>query len=312
MPITFRSLVIHGSLFVLTFLTVTLAGVQWMNISPFALEHFALGLPYGILITGFLFSHEMGHYLMARYHRVSSTLPYFLPFPAFLGLQPFGTFGAVIRISSPITSRKALFDIGVAGPIAGFAVSLVTLIVGFRMLPPLEYLYSIHPEYMAMPSIPETGMRFGESALYMLLAKTLPPAGAFVPPMNEMYHYPFLCAGWFGLFVTAMNLLPVGQLDGGHIARVLFPRTYHRIGQATLLLLMVLGTVGALPLIGIETGFGWLGWLFWALVLALLLSRGRFATQELPDEEIGVWRVALGWLCVVILFLSFIPVPIIE
>jgi membrane-associated protease RseP (regulator of RpoE activity) len=130
--------------------------------------------------------------------------------------------------------------------------------------------------------------------------------------MNEMYHYPFLCAGWFGLFVTAMNLLPVGQLDGGHIARVLFPRHYHRIGQATLLLLMVLGTLGALPLIGIDTGIGWLGWLFWALVLALLLSRGRHAVQELPDEPIGAAREVLGWLCVAILILSFIPVPMIE
>jgi len=312
MPITFRSLVIHGSLFLLTFFTVTLAGVQWMNLSPFALENLVLGLPYGFLITGFLFAHEMGHYLMARYHGVASTLPFFLPFPAFLGLQPFGTFGAVIRIGSPVTSRKALFDIGVAGPVAGFVVSLATLAIGFRTLPPMEWIYSVHPEYMAMHAIPETGMRFGPSMLYAVFSKILPQAGAFVPPMNEMYHYPFLCAGWFGLFVTAMNLMPVGQLDGGHVTRVLFPNHYNRIGQATLIGLMVLGTLGVLPLLGIETGIGWMGWLFWALVLALMLRRGRFAGPELDDEEIGTVRRALGWACVLIFLLSFIPVPIIE
>jgi membrane-associated protease RseP (regulator of RpoE activity) len=311
MPITFRALMIHGSLFVLTFCTVTLAGVQWLNLDPLALENFGMGLPYGVLVMGFLFSHEMGHYLMARYHRVASTLPYFLPFPAFLGLQPFGTFGAVIRLASPVTTRKALFDIGVAGPIAGFVVSFVTLVVGFRTLPSIDFLYSVHPAYMTLPGIPETGERFGQSVLYALLAKTLPPARSFVPPMNEMYHYPFLCAGWFGLFVTAMNLLPVGQLDGGHIARVLFPNHFNRIGQGTLIGLMMLGTLGVLPLVGIETGFGWMGWLFWALVLALLLRRGRFAQGELDDEPLGIGRQLLGWLCMAILLLSFIPVPMV-
>jgi len=312
MPITFRSIVVHGSLFLLTFFFVTLAGVQWMNLNPLELDHFVFGLPYGFLLTGFLFAHEMGHYLMARYHKVASTLPYFIPFPAFLNLQPFGTFGAVIRIASPVTSRKALFDIGVAGPLAGFAVSLVTLVIGFRTLPPMEWIYSIHPEYLVAHAIPETGLRFGESALYTLLARTIPQAGAFVPPMNEMYHYPYLCAGWFGLFVTAMNLMPVGQLDGGHVTRVLFPDHYNWIGQATLIGLMVLGTVGVLPLLGIETGIGWMGWLFWALILALMLRRGRFAQPELEDEEIGAVRRALGWACVVIFLLSFIPVPMIE
>jgi membrane-associated protease RseP (regulator of RpoE activity) len=312
MTITLRAALLHTGLFLLTFLTVTLAGVQWLNVDPLDPVHFTLGLTYGLLMMAFLFSHEMGHYLMSRRHGVDATLPYFLPFPAFLGIQPFGTFGAVIRVRAPFRSRKALFDIGAAGPISGFIVSLVTLIIGFRTLPDYAYLLTIHPEYATMPAIPETGMRFGASALYWFLAKVVPHAGAFIPPMNEMYHYPFLCAGWFGMFVTAMNLLPVGQLDGGHVALVMFPRHHNRIAQATLLVLMVFGTLGFLPVIGLPAGLGWPGWLFWAVVLTFILSRGKFAAPELDDDDIGPGRRLVGWLCVAIFLLSFIPAGIYE
>ncbi|MEW6510642.1 MAG: site-2 protease family protein [Bacteroidota bacterium] len=312
MQLTAKRLLIHATLFILTFLTTTLAGVQWLNRDPYEIANFDSGLTYAIPLLAILLSHEFGHYIAARYHGVSATLPYFLPFPAFLfGIAPFGTLGAVIRIQSRIESRKSLFDIGSAGPVAGFVVSLIILIVGFRTLPNLEYLYTIHPEYRSMAGIPESGLTFGGNILLTLLSKSLAPSGSFVPPMNEIYHYPFLCVGWFGMLVTAMNLIPVGQLDGGHITYAMFGSMHHRISQISLLVLVVLGTLGFLPLIGINLVIGWSGWLFWALVLALLIRSRRFERPPLDDlSPLTPGRKLVGWLCVVIFVTTFIPVPI--
>jgi membrane-associated protease RseP (regulator of RpoE activity) len=257
-----------------------------------------------------LASHEFGHYVAARLHRVDSTLPFFLPFPPFGFLVPFGTLGAVIRVRSGIPSRKATFDIGAAGPIAGFVVSVVILIVGFRTLPPVEYLYAIHPEYAQMTSIPQAGLAFGPSVFYKILASLFSAPGAFVPPMNEVYHYPFLCVGWFGMFITALNLIPIGQLDGGHITFALFGNIYHRIGQVSLIVLIVLGTLGFLPLVGFSTSIGWTGWLFWAIVLTVFLRRSLYSRPPLEDmTPLDPRRVALGWLCIVIFLGSFSFVP---
>jgi membrane-associated protease RseP (regulator of RpoE activity) len=305
-----KQILVHSSLFVCTFLTTTLAGVQWLNLNPFELDYFQRGLVYSTLLLAFLLSHEFGHYFAAKAHGIATTLPYFLPFPAFLGLAPFGTFGAVIRLKSTVDSRKALFDIGAAGPLAGFIVTTAILLYGFRTLPPKEYLFSIHPEYASMAVIPEGGLTFGNSLLYWIIARSVPSPGAFVPPMNELYHYPFLCVGWFGLFVTAMNLIPVGQLDGGHITSVLFPRFHHRIAQGALIALMVFGTLGVLPLVGLPTGFGWLGWIIWALILAVFMRSRRLQMTVPPaEEELGSVRTLLGWCCVAILIFSFIPTP---
>jgi membrane-associated protease RseP (regulator of RpoE activity) len=223
---------------------------------------------------------------------------------------PFGTLGAVIRLKSEVPSRKALFDIGAAGPISGFIVSLIILIIGFRTLPPIEYLYQIHPEYAHLSSIPESGLTFGRTLLYTGIEKFVAPAGAFIPPMNEIYHYPFLCVGWFGLLVTAMNLLPIGQLDGGHISFALFGLSYHRIAQVTLVSLVLLGTLGFLPLFGISLSFGWTGWLMWAIML-ILFMRGRLHRPPVQDDTpLDSTRTLLGWLCFAIFICSFSLVPI--
>jgi membrane-associated protease RseP (regulator of RpoE activity) len=298
---------------VLTFFTTTFAGVQWLNRDPLELTNFASGLPYGILIIAMLLSHEMGHYLAAVRNKVAATLPYFLPFPSFLffGFFPFGTLGAVIRLQSSVTSRRALFDIGATGPIAGFVLSVVFLIIGFVTLPTIDYLYTIHPEYVGLDSIPAEGLTFGTSILYNLLAAVFSPKGAFIPPMNEIYHYPFLCVGWFGLFVTAMNLLPIGQLDGGHIIYSMFGQAYHRIAQGALIGLTVLGTLGFLPLLGIPFEFGWTGWLFWAVLLVFFMRGLRQNRPQIDDDSpLDTVRLVVGWVCVCIFFVSFSLAPL--
>jgi membrane-associated protease RseP (regulator of RpoE activity) len=306
-----RTLALHGGLLLLTFITVTFAGVQWLNKDPFDMAFFPLGLAYGSLVILFLATHEMGHYIAARIHGVDTTLPFFIPFPPFFGLMPFGTLGAVIRIRSEIRDRKTLFDVGAAGPVSGFIVCMIILFWGMTHLPPVEYLYGVHPEYRNLAQIPSAGLTFGKPLLYKLMELIVAPSNAFLPPMNELYHYPFLCVGWFGAFVTALNLLPVGQLDGGHIAYAMFGSRSHRLSQLVLIVLMLLGTAGILPFIGIQFAYGWAGWLMWSIVLALLLRSKRFRHPSLEEVgALGPVREFIGWVCVIIFLISFIVVPV--
>ena len=305
------TLALHAGLLLLTFITLTFAGVQWLNKDPFELGSFSLGITYGWLVIAFLTAHEMGHYIAARIHGVETTLPFFIPFPPFFGLMPFGTLGAVIRIRSELRDRKTLFDVGSAGPIAGFVVCILILIWGMSHLPSIEYLYSVHPEYRNMPQLPTEGLTFGKPLLYKLIELIVAPRSAFLPPMNEVYHYPYLCVGWFGAFVTALNLLPVGQLDGGHIAYAMFGSRSHRLSQLVLVVLMLFGTAGILPLLGFHFPYGWAGWLMWSVVLSLLLRSKRFRHPPLEDtNELGAVRESIGWLCGVVFILTFVIVPI--
>jgi membrane-associated protease RseP (regulator of RpoE activity) len=210
------------------------------------------GLRYAIPLVGFLTVHEFGHYFAARYHGVRTSLPYYIPFP-FNGI---GNFGAVISIRQRIPSTRSLFDIGVAGPLAGFVVALGALIYGFSTLPPPEYLLDLPAhealkehirQYGTFPDAPPaTGegtaiIVVGQTPLYWLLSQFF----ANVPPMYEMYHYPVLFAGWLGLFFTALNLLPVGQLDGGHVLYALLGDKWHRrFAQAFVFVLLFSGGVG--------------------------------------------------------------------
>lgn len=308
-----RSLALHLGLLAATFVTVTFAGVQWLNKDPLDLSLFSQGITYGLLTIAFLGTHEMGHYIAARLHGVDTTLPFFIPFPPFFGLMPFGTLGAVIRIKSELRDRRTLFDVGSAGPIAGFVVCFIILYYGMTHLPPIEYLYNVHPEYRNLAQIPSEGLRFGKPLLYRLMEIGFAAPSAFVPPMNEVYHYPFLCVGWFGIFVTALNLLPVGQLDGGHIAYAMFGSGSHRIAQFVLIGLMILGTAGILPFLGLQFEYGWMGWLMWSIVLALLLRSRRFRHPPVEDvQELDSTRMAIGWLCVLLFILSFTLVPVSE
>jgi membrane-associated protease RseP (regulator of RpoE activity) len=302
----------HGFLFLLTCVTTTLAGVQWINENPFELSHFTNGFPHAALIMLFLTSHELGHYVAAKRGGISASLPYFLPFPSFLGLFPFGTLGAVIRLRDKVASRRVLLSIGAAGPVSGFIVSIAVLVVGFATLPEKEYLYAIHPEYLQMQSIPEGGLRFGFNIAYKLLETVIPARNVFVPPMNEIYHYPFLCAGWFGLFVTSLNLIPIGQLDGGHIASaVLDSRTKKYLQISTITALFLLGLLGLATFVDPTHNLGWSGWLLWAAILLLLSRRDqKGSSADVITELRSPQSVTTAVICLIIFLLTFIPAPI--
>lgn len=288
---------LHAVLFLLTLVSTVVSGAQmsgrslvyaesldwWslfgMRISlPWLLD----GLRFGGSLLLFLTVHEFGHWFAARYHRVSTSLPYYIPFP-FNGI---GTFGAVIRIREAIPSLRTLFDIGVAGPVAGFVVAVGVLIVGVVTLPGPEYIMGI-PGHEALKQyisqfgvfpdaplpIPDSEglltLTIGSTPLYWLITRF----GTDIPPMWEMYHYPILFAGWLGLFFTALNLLPVGQLDGGHILYALVGPVWHaRLARAFVLLLLISGGLGFVDEAS-EVIVSWLPWLPGApwVVLAVVL-----------------------------------------
>jgi membrane-associated protease RseP (regulator of RpoE activity) len=303
-----RSYALHLLLFALTFVSTTLAGVQWLNKNPFELSYFHLGLPYSLSLLAILSAHEFGHYFAAKFHRVNTTLPFYIPFPPFL-LNPFGTMGAVIRIRDVIPTRRALFDIGIAGPLAGLVVTVIVLGYGFLTLPPAEYLLSIHPEYIQLGHVPETGLRLGQSLLFWVLTESA-STGAFVPPMNEIYHYPYLCAGWFGLFITALNLIPVGQLDGGHIVFAMVGKLQGIIARSFFVLIIIIGFSGFLPMLGFDVQLGTLGWLLWAAILFFLIKLDHPEIYDpTPLDSSRRW---LGWITVGIFFLTFPPIPFLE
>jgi membrane-associated protease RseP (regulator of RpoE activity) len=243
------------------------------------------GLRFGLALLLFLGAHEFGHYLTARRQGVNVSLPYFIPLP-FIGI---GTLGAVIRIREPVPSLRVLFDIGIAGPLAGFVVALALLVFAFVNLPGPELVFDL-PEHEAlkeyverygaypdeMPSQEgELVLVVGETLLYWFLAQFF----SDVPPMYEMYHYPLLFAGWLGLFFTALNLLPVGQLDGGHILYALVGQKWHRrLARSFVLLLLASGTIGFVTELAPSFGdfhpsLGELSWFILAAILFFYLSR---------------------------------------
>jgi membrane-associated protease RseP (regulator of RpoE activity) len=284
-----------------------MAGVAWLNRDPADLENFRLGITYAILILGFLSFHEFGHYFAARIHKVDVTLPFYIPFPMIL--NPFGTMGAVIRMRQQVNSRKALFDIGIAGPVAGFIVAAAMLIYGMTHLPPFEYIYNIHPEYQTT-GVPTSGFAFGPNLLYIIFAKLFTSSpDVFLPPMNEMYHYPFLCVGWFGMFVTALNLLPVGQLDGGHIIYALFKGSSKFISRTFFGIILAMGLIGLLPFIGIEmfAQYGLLNWLVWAVLIFFVIKIDHPPFYD--PEPIGTARKLWGVFALFMFVASFTPVP---
>lgn len=225
-----RTLLIQGILFVLTVITTTLSGSEWMTDKSYFLgenllkwDDFVNGFQFSIPFLLVLTIHEFGHYFVSRSHQVKVTLPYYIPF--WFGIvQSFGTMGAFIKIQSLVRSRKVFFDIGVSGPLAGFAAALVLLWYGFTHLPPLEYVFNIHPDYarygasygMFVYENAGGSMALGDNILFWFF-KTYVADPALLPHDFEIIHYPFLFAGYLSLFFTALNLLPIGQLDGGHV-----------------------------------------------------------------------------------------------
>jgi membrane-associated protease RseP (regulator of RpoE activity) len=243
-----RTYLIQALLFILTVITTTMAGAEWIfgNTFSFVFDLFgwlgndspelkaasekAMGWPE--FIRGFQFSlpflailtiHEFGHYFTAKAHQVKVTLPFYIPL--WFGIsQSIGTMGAFIRITSVVKSRLKFFDIGIAGPLAGFFAAMAVLWYGFTHLPPLEYIYAIHPEYERFGSsygqfVYENSagqIALGDNILFWLF-KTYVADPNLLPHDFEMIHYPFIFAGYLALFFTSLNLIPIGQLDGGHI-----------------------------------------------------------------------------------------------
>ncbi|MFH0734742.1 MAG: site-2 protease family protein [bacterium] len=308
----FKDYILHILLFVVTFITTLIAGVEWTTglAGPYEFGVLKYGLPYACCILFILGVHEFGHYFAAKFHKIKSTLPFFIPIPPFAGMLNFGTMGAVIKTKSVIHNNKQMFDIGIAGPIAGFIASVGILIYGFTHLPSVEYLLTIHPNYFS-PSYDSSGihLEFGNNLLFLFLKETLTNNTQFMPPMSEIYHYPYLCTGWFGLFVTAMNMVPVGQLDGGHIVYSMFNTKKHEMAAGiTLSLLIVLGILGIIQsFIPISFNIGWSGWLFWALILFFIIKLKHPEVRHF--EELDLKRKILGYFSYLILIVSFTPNP---
>ncbi|MFP4529613.1 MAG: site-2 protease family protein [Candidatus Kapaibacterium sp.] len=332
--IRMNKLWIHIGLFALTFLSCMMAGAQWAFKDFTEITNWHYGLTYAILIMTFLSAHEFAHYAASRLHGVDASLPFFIPLPIPY-IVNFGTLGAVIKTRSRIPSRRALFDIGVSGPIAGFIVCFGFLLYGLATLPPIDYLYNIHPEYLENGGkIPETSLFFGDTLLYWIMTELFANPDGFLPPMNEIYHYPFLNVGWFGLFVTTLNMLPLGQLDGGHVTYAMFGRRNHAkiarvvwwamvaIGCGSLLGLihesLQVDSTGAVmqilraallpPLSWIADSApfifrGWGGWLFWALITRVFIKLDHPPVGA--SGSIGRGRMTLGWIALVILLMSF-------
>jgi len=252
---------IHIVLFILTVASTWLTG----------------GAGYSIAIMLILLGHELGHYFMSQRHGMRATLPFFLPFP----FSPFGTLGAVIRMESTITSRKALFDTGAAGPLTSLCLSIPAIVIGLRLS---EIIPSSH--------VREGTIRLADPILFSLIQKLVMGE---IPEHYDILLHPIGYAGWVGLFVTALNLLPVGQLDGGHIAYALFGRKSRAI---------FLITIAVMAFITLFYNPGWL------LMLILIILFGFRHPPPLDDlTPIDGKRKLMGGISFLAFFLSFTPAP---
>jgi len=299
---------VHVTLFLLTCITTTWVGV--LNVHPeisgtsfgAILAHVWDGLPYSISIMAILLAHEMGHYVLARRHGVRASLPYFIPIP----LPPVGTMGAVIRMSSRIQSRNALADVGAAGPLAGILVAIPVLAYGIHLSP-------------VKPQGP--GLIEGNSVLYLVLKYLV--KGSILPGNGQdVFLHPMAWAGWVGLLVTMINLIPVGQLDGGHIAFACFGDGYVRLSRLLHRALPLLAVVASgytvlelsrkAPLeaslaLGLPAGVAWVLW--WGLLHLLKKLSGGQYHPPVGDEPLTPGRRALCWLVLILFALILIPIP---
>ena len=226
-----------------------------------------------------LFAHEMGHYAMTRKYGIPATLPFFIPFP----MEPFGTFGAIIRMKGIIINKRALFDIGVAGPLCGFITALPFIIAGILLSKTQVVIGGDHYQ------------RLGDPLLFTIFQN------AFIgeiPKGLDLVLHPFAYAGWVGLFVTALNLLPVGQLDGGHVVYAVF-------GNKSTLIFRV--AIAGLSILAIFYNPGWL------TLVILLLIFGRKHPQPYDTETpLDNKRIVIACIVLVVFILSFIPAPFPE
>lgn len=294
LAITLLSTVVAGAILVggepLAFTAVPLLGGWWVWV-PTAIDVDSLvaGIPFGVTLVAILAVHEAGHYVAARWHRISVTPPFFIPFPPYVSV--IGTLGAFIRLRSPVPDRRTLLDIGVAGPLASFIASIPILAWGLMASRPLAVPYDTPGIYL----VRFAGEHFwlGPSLLLAGLSEIL----TAVPAGHVLELHPLAFAGWLGLFVTALNLLPISQLDGGHILYSLLGDRQRHFAW--------LFFVALIPL-----GFLWAGWWVWAL-LVLVLGRGRVRHPSVFDgvRPLDGRRVAVSLLAAAVFAACFIPVP---
>lgn len=269
---------VHIGLFAATLSTTTFAGAILsgeFREGERIFNWLVNGLRFSLPLLAILGVHEIGHYIASRVHNISATLPFFIPAPTLIG-----TFGAVIRIKEPIGNRNALMDVGASGPIAGFLVALPVIIWGLTQ----SKIIFVPQEIV--------GLRLGDSILMKILVWLIV---GDIPENYELVLSPTAFAGWLGLFVTALNLIPTGQLDGGHILYALLGEKARPVFRVIFLLLLPLG-------------YFWTGWLFWALMVLFILR-----VQHPPiagiEQPLDHKRRIAGIICFLIFILTFTPVP---
>lgn len=246
-----------------------------------ASTYLTMGWGYSVAVMSILFCHEMGHYLMCRRYHVRSTLPLFIPMPQ---ISPFGTMGAIIFMRQLRRDRKILFDIGIAGPLAGLVPTMIALLWGLA-----------HSSVALIPPAHSMNIRLGDSLMLLALQKAFYPG---LGPHQEVVLHPVAYAGWAGLFVTALNLLPIGQLDGGHVIHGLLGRRSTAVSWFFLACLTVLAI------------FNPQWWFLVAILLFLIGPRHRAAADGWEDSgPLNRGRVLLGILAMAVFVLCFIPRP---
>lgn len=283
-PVRFAKPYVNLVLLVATVATTLFAGAaQWADYTSTSLASpasWALGfLSFSLPLLAILGSHEMGHYLVAKRYHVHASLPFFLP-----SIPPLGTFGAFISMRDPIPNRRALLDIGVSGPLVGFLVSIPVTSLGL-------WLMSLNPVLISNNAGGQLAL--GPMVMFDLFFRLFPAI-----PSNAAVH-PTVFAGWVGLFVTSINLLPAGQLDGGHIARALLGERAGTLSWLTILLLLGMGIYFQYP-----------GWLIFALVILMLGTRHPPPLNDLT--RLAPTRKLVAWLAIGLLVLTFAPAPFVE
>jgi len=272
-----RSPLLNIFLFILTFASTLSVGALHQGADIMANPGLIVkGLPFSLSLLGILLVHEFSHYFMSRKHGVDSSLPYFIPAPTL-----FGTLGAFITMRSRITTRNALMDIGSSGPLAGFLVSVAATVIGLT-----------YSDVRAANSSAET-IILGDSLLFFLLTKLV--IGS-IPAGSDVYLHPVAFAGWIGFFVTSLNLIPVGQLDGGHIAYAVLGERHRLISRLLIGVLLILGVLV------------FAGWAVWAILLFFLGS--KHPPILYPGMPLDRGRKAVGMIALIIFILTFIPVPV--
>lgn len=268
---------IHIILFVLTFITTSMAGAFEAGANPLAdFTSIRAGFPFSVTLLSILLVHELGHYFLSLVHGVRASLPYFIPGPPFL----IGTFGAFIRMKSPPPTRRALFDVGAAGPWAGLFVAIPAVLIGL-------HLSEVRPL-----AFDEGGLVLGDSILFSFLTRLVL---GVIPENVTIVLHPIALAGWFGLFVTVLNLLPISQLDGGHVSYAMFGR-WHGVISRTFIV--------AIALLGFR---GWPGWFVWVLV-PLVIGVDHPPTYD-NHTPLDRRRQLAAWLTIAAFIVTFMAEP---